>query len=130
MKLAVFAPQDHYNILSDWWTKQEWPIIPKDALPTTGFIAYEGDTPIAAGFLYDTDSTFSIIEWIVGNPDVSYDDRASGLDLVIEGLSTVAKARGKKYIHTFVKHERLMKRYEKFEFKRTDTNMTSMIRSL
>lgn len=130
MQLELFNDEKHYKIISEWWKKQNWPILPLDALSSTGFIAHKDNTPIAAGFIYDTDSSFAIIEWVVGNPDVDHELRAEGLDSVLEGLVLIAKSRNKRFIHTIVEHKRLIERYKKFEFQTTDTDMTVMIRSL
>jgi hypothetical protein len=130
MRLEKFNADKHYSIILDWWKKHDWQPVPPEALSTTGFMAYKDEIPLATGFLYDTDSAFSILEWIVGNPDIDHELRGEGLDTVIKGLLLVSDARGKKYVHTIVEHKRLIERYEKFQFQKTDTNMTVMIRSL
>lgn len=129
MTLKVYE-NEHYEILVDWWKKQDWQALPADMLSPTGFISYDEETPIAAGFLYNTDSNWAVIEWVVGNPDVDHEKRSEGLDLVLNGLLITAEGLGKKYIQTIVEHKRLIERYKNFKFMETDKNMTVMIRSL
>ena len=130
MNLEVFEAEKHYTIISKWWDSHGWPTIPLGSLSQLGMIVFKDDIPLACGFLYDTDSDMAILEWIVGNPDADHEDRGEGLDLVIESLGLIAMSQGKKYIHTFCKHKRLIDRYKKFNFIEGDQNVTTMVRSL
>jgi hypothetical protein len=120
--------EEHYPILKEWWEKQDWQAMPEHMLPTTGLIAYDGDTPIAASFLYDTDSSYGLIEWFVGNPDVDHEVRAEGIDKVLNGLMVFAKLKGKKQIITYTNHKRLIEKFKSNDFIETDQNMVGLVR--
>lgn len=129
MTIKLFEPNEHYKLVAEMWEAQNWPIIPLEGLPTTGMITFQDDIPVAAGFLYNTDSSMAWLEFIVGNPDIDYELRGQGLDLVIQGLTKVAKNMNKKMIFTVSNHKRLIDRYKSFDFKEQDT-VTELVRSL
>lgn len=116
-------------MLATWWKAHKWPVIPAVTLPATGVVIYsDKDVPVCAGFLYTTDSVLGILEWVVSNP--AFDEkpaRSEAVDLLIEELLWRAKHRGIKAIYSFVKNERLMKRYVDAGFTVTDTGMTHVL---
>lgn len=130
IRIEQFKEDEHYQILIEWWKAQNWQVMPIHALPTTGVISYKDNKPVAAGFLYDTDSSFAWLEWIVGNPDVDHEDRGEGLDSVINALVTFAELKGKELIMTSSHHERLIERYKEHNFQVTDKGMSILIRSI
>lgn len=125
-----FNRENDYEIISHWWEEQNWPVIPLETLPKTGLMIWLGTLPIAAGFLYQTDSSIAILEWIVANPKVSYEVRGKGLDVLLDDLSFVAHNFGFKKLFTMAKNERLIARAETHGFLKTDEGMTHLIREL
>lgn len=130
MKVELFDPVKHYAELSRWWRKQDWEPLPLSALPTIGMVTMDGDVAIASGFLYNTDSDFALIEFIVGNPELKHEVRGEGLDLVIDRLTSSAKEMGKKILISYTNHGRLIDRYKEHKFVESDLNMTGMTRIL
>lgn len=129
MRVELFNSETNYKDVSLMWEKQNWPVIPIQALPKTGMVVYKDDTPVAAGFLYNTDSSLAWLEFIVANPDFDHEVRSEALDLVVNGLVKVAKNYGKSDIFTVSNHKRLINRYKSFDFKEKDT-VTELVRSL
>lgn len=129
IQIKQFKIDEHYEILEGWWKKQDFTPISIPSLSQTGLIAYKDNQPLASGFLYDTDSAWALIEWIVGNPDSNKDDRREAVGQVIEGLIVFAELKGKKLIHTITKHENLMKTYVDHGFIKAD-QVTEFVRRL
>jgi hypothetical protein len=115
-----------YATISEWWTEQQWPVIPADCLPTYGLIA-DG---LCAGFLYETDSKIAWIEWIVGNPRADKLARRQALDALIDGLSERARSKGNRIVFTAASHSGLKARLTERGFALTDGGMSHFIRSL
>lgn len=124
MKISKFETLEHYEDVCYWWFQHDWPTLPREALPKTGFIV-DG---LAAGFLYKTDSTFAILEFIVGNPEANKEKRRQAIDLVVKELLNEAKNDGFKLIFSSISHPNLKKIYLNNGFKETDTNMTNFVR--
>lgn len=128
MEVRLFTEEDHKEVCG-WWKSHKWGEIPLAALPKTAIIAYENGVNICAGFLYKTDSTFCVLEFIVGNPNASKEQRAEGVDSVVEALVTLAKGSGHNLIFSSVKHPTIVKTYEKHGFVASDGGMTNFVRS-
>lgn len=129
MQIKLFDQND-YQEISKWWKEQNWPIIPVSSLSDCGFVVFDGDTKILAGWLYKTNSDIAWMEFIVGNPQVKGDKRNTAFDILFDTVIVFAKHHNFKHIFTSVQHEGLMKRLEKNGFNKTDSNMTNFIRSL
>jgi hypothetical protein len=109
-----------YKTLCEWWSGHEgWPAIPEVFLPKVGLIV-DG---LCAGFLYQTDSGFAWLEWVVGNPQADKEARSEALDLLVKELLRVAKELGFQAVFSAIKHPGLLERYEKFGFNVTDRGM-------
>lgn len=127
---SIKIKPEHYNIISDWWAKQNWPIIPEDHLPKAGFIIYNLDTPVIAGFIYKTDSSFGLFEFIVANPEVKGLVRTLAFDLLIESVIQYSKESGIKSLFSSVTNKSLIKRLAASGFMVTDEGMTNLIRRI
>jgi hypothetical protein len=125
--MRLIELEKDYDDLKAWWIKQSWEPVQRQFLPKIGFI----EPGLAAGFLYLADSgNMAWIEWIVGNPDASHEDRGPALDNIIDGLAAAAKLAGALVVFTSATHPRLIERYKEHKFMITDSNVTHLIRGL
>ena len=70
--------ENDWDTLCHWWDAwPEWVNPPKDFLPDngTGGLIVEKDVPIAAGFIYYTNSKGALFEWVISNPEYKERDR-------------------------------------------------------
>jgi len=125
VSIEKFLPK-HYEEVCGWWKSHGWAPISLEALPTTGFIIPD----VCAGFLYSTDSSMCVLEWVISNPKASKEVRSEGLDDLIDALLKKADSSGFKMVFTSVSHPKLMDRYSEFGFKKTESEMTNMIKVL
>ena len=121
---------EDYKEICGWWQAQGWPPIPLSDLPNTGVIVHVNGEPSAAGFLYKTDSSFCVLEFIVGNPKADKAYRRRGIDVLLEALLTKAKTAGYTRVFSSIQHPRLEQAYLAAGFTVTDTGMKSMVKSL
>lgn len=117
---------DDYGAISEWWTAQKWPVIPREMLPGTGAIV----PGRAAGFLYKTDSQIAWLEFVVANPASDKMERRAALDAVIQSLLATAQSMGFRAVFTSCQHPGLTARYQEHGFQVTDTGMTNLIRRI
>lgn len=136
MELTIqrLTENDYDDILVGWWHDWKWTPPQKDFLPdngTGGFIVYDGETPVCAGFIYVTNSSVSWVEWVISNKN--YTDREGrklALRLLIQSLTNISINSGSKYIYTLIKNQSLMKVYEEIGYIKGDSLATEMIKVL
>lgn len=129
MKIRPFNPVYDYGTVAAWWTAHKWPVLPKIALPPTGFVVVDADDKMfCAGWLYKTDSPISALEWIVADPLATPEERDSALDVLIEALIAKAHEFKKPMIFTSVVHPKLLDRLLKHGFIVTDSQVLNLMR--
>ena len=130
MQITQYDEASHYQVICSWWKAHNWPCIPPDHLPRQGYIIYNQDTPLIAGFVYKTDSAFCLFEFIVANPEVRGIKRSIAFDFLVEAVVKYSIGVGAKSLFISANNGGLMKKLEKNNFIKTDINMTNFIRKL
>ena len=125
---------DYENILLDWWNQWGWKAPKKDFLPDEGkggYIIYDGDIPVCAGFIYVTNSKVSWVDWIISNKEYRVKPkRKEAISLLIESLTNICKMSGSKYIYALIKSNNLIKTYESLGYIKGDSYTSEMIKVL
>lgn len=125
--------EEDYELLKTWWRKWRWTPPVKEILPdngTGGFIVYDGDIPVVAGFLYDTNSKIAWIEWVISSFD--YKDkqgRDDAIKMLLIYLEALAKAKDKKVLYSLLKSKSLIEKYKEMGFSATESGYTEMIKT-
>ncbi len=111
---------DYDSILLQWWSDWRWTAPSRDFLPdngTGGYMVYDGETPVCAGFMYETNSKAIWCDWVISN--IKYKDRTKrkeALSLLIKTISEQAKMLNKKYVYALIKNKPLINVYKKQGF--------------
>jgi hypothetical protein len=108
--------EEDYKTICEWWKWWRWPVIPREMLPDkgkSGFIVEKNNIPIVSAFLYLTNSTGALLEWIVSNPEYREDDRKEAIELLITNAEDVCKNMGITYMFSIGRSKHLMKTHEK-----------------
>lgn len=125
---------DYQDILVDWWKQWGWVAPEKDFLPDDGrggYIVYDGDTPICAGFIYVTNSRVAWVDWIISNKDYKEREvRKQAIGLLVESLTNISKMSGSKYAYALIKNNSLIKTYEALGYVKGDSYTSEMIKIL
>ena len=125
---------DYQDILVEWWSQWGWTAPEKDFLPDNGkggYIIYDEDTPICAGFIYITNSRISWIDWIISNK--KYTERAKrreAISLLVDSLTNISKMSGSKYAYALIKNNSLIKSYEELGYIKGNSYTSEMIKIL
>jgi len=114
----IFRPlkEEDYETICKWWKWWRWPVIPREMLPDkgkSGFIVEKNNIPIVSAFLYLTNSTGALLEWIVSNPEYRENDRKEAIELLITNAENVCKNMGITYMFSIGRSKHLMKTHEK-----------------
>ena len=108
--------EEDYEIICEWWKWWRWPVLSKSALPDngkSGFIVEKNNIPIVCGFLYLTNSTGALLEWIVSNPKYKEKDRKEAIELLINSAEASCKNMGITYMFSIGRSKHLIQTHEK-----------------
>ena len=108
--------EEDYETICGWWKWWRWPPLPRTALPDnakSGFMVEKNGEPIVSAFLYLTNSTGALLEWIVSNPKYKQDDRDEAIELLINEAEKFCKAMGITFIFSIGRSKHLMDTHEK-----------------
>ena len=94
--------EDYDTTLKGWWKDWGWEAPSRDFLPQDGaggIIVLDGEVPVCAGFLYNTNSKVAWVEFIISNKDYKLKpNRDESIKKLIDSLISIAKNMNKKYI--------------------------------
>tara|TARA_R110000803_G_scaffold109005_3_gene177343 strand:- start:2292 stop:2702 length:411 start_codon:yes stop_codon:yes gene_type:complete len=118
MELNIRRLKDSdWETLVSWWNDwPDWVNPPKDFLPengTGGLMVEKNNKPIVAGFLYFTNSTAVLLEWVVSDPDYKEKDKKKAVELLILSAENVCIQSGKKYMFSIGRNNSLINTHKK-----------------
>jgi hypothetical protein len=122
MELNIRRLKDSdWETLVSWWNDwPDWVNPPKDFLPengTGGLIVEKNNKPIVAGFLYFTNSTAVLLEWVVSDPNYKEKDKKKAVELLILSAENVCIESGKKYMFSIGRNNSLINTHKKMGWK-------------
>ena len=121
-----FKYSDDYDTISTWWKKHGSFAPKKPHLSDNGFIVYVDDSPICAGWVYNTDSAICVFEFVVSNPDATKEDRDLGLRQLIEYVKAWSEFKGYDLIYTSINISAYINKLKDSGFIEVDKNQTHM----
>jgi hypothetical protein len=134
MQVRALKEEDYDQILVKWWRQWRWTPPAREMLPDNGrggFIIYDGDVPVVAGFLYQTNSKMAWVEWVISDFDYKdKDKRKEAISMLLAYLEGLAKAMGKKALYSLLKSKPLIEAYKLAGYESTETGYTEMIKRI
>ena len=131
MELNVRHLRDEdYTTISKWWEQWKWPVLPKESLPSTGLIVEKDGVSIVSCYIYITNSTGALLEWIVSDPNYKGKDRKQAIELLITTAEKMLKKQGVTYVFSISRSKHLMETHKKlgwFVDKRPSHEMTKIL---
>lgn len=131
----AYLEEGDYEKLCEFWNFWKFSIPPKDCLPNNGLggikIIDETGTIICAGFLYETNSGLSWLEFIISNPNIK--DKKARSDsqiMLISHLTVEAEEKGFKAVFASITHKGLIEKYEQVGYTKNPINSTELYMSL
>lgn len=128
-----FVRDEDFEMLQRWWKENKFsPPPPRLILPEEGrggIIVSKDGRDICAGFLYLTNSTVALLEYIV--MDFQVKDRVlrkEAMKFMIDSLSGVAELNDRTTLFTTIKNEGLIKTLIDCGFMVGDRNMTQLVK--
>ncbi len=115
LKIRLLNEED-YSLLEKWWKAWGWPAVSKDILPDNGtggiMVEHEGK-PMAAGFIYWSNSGLCWFDWVVSDPKGNKRVRPFAVKFLIEAAEQMVKDVGKKCIMSISRSNSLLKIHKK-----------------
>jgi hypothetical protein len=111
--------ESDWEDMSSWWKWWRWPEVSKETLPLNGcggVMVCKGEIPVAAGFLYLSNSKVAWLDWIVSNPQYREVDRKDALEMLIKSLEWVAKLEGYSIIISIARNKSLINIHKKLGY--------------
>lgn len=130
IELVTYDSNFHAIFVQRWWESRQGVDFPLRMLPDIGRVALSNRQPIAMAFLYTTNSKVGWIGWPVSDPEASKELRSETLDIVLESLHEVAKAKGIELIWTTSGIPALQKRFEELGYVVGDTGINQYFKEL
>jgi predicted ATP-grasp superfamily ATP-dependent carboligase len=119
-----FEVDKHYVIINQWW-RVHGSFPPKiEHLPKTGFIVEADGKPTCAGFVYKTDSSICVFEFVVSNPDASKQEKDDCLKQLISSVKSWSKENGFSLIYSSIGIPKYIKRLQEQGFVVADEKQT------
>lgn len=134
MYIRKLETNDYEDILVKWWKDWRWEPPLKDLLPDNGeggWIVYDGETPVCAGFNYITNSKVGWSEFIVSNFDYkNKKKRKEAINLLILTINKFLQINGCKYVYTSLKNKSLVGIYKDLGYQEGSNNCLEMIKKI
>lgn len=120
----LFSAEKHYEKIAGWFAKRNFPAPNPRYLPQIGAVAYCGDRAIGCGFLFRTDAGYAVIGHLGTDPDASGKERNAALDAIMHMLTGIAIGQGFELVSCSTSIPKLMERFERLGFEKTDTEVS------
>lgn len=137
IKIQKYNPSTDYEILKGLWAEHEGWVAPLEhQLPLNGLVAtYKGEI-IGCNFLYSTDSSMAITEFLMFSKKYKEADRSEVIDELITTIVFMARYNGFTTLLTWSDKKALKERYSRLGFVKgdggevDDNYLTNMVKLL
>jgi len=130
MYLRSYIPFHHEKLVKQWWESRQNIEFPARLLSDTGMVAYHESRPVAAAFLYLTNSKVAWIGWPISDPESDAEVRSEALNAVFENLQSEARRNGHELIFTISGIPALQKRLEGLGYVVADEGINQYFKEL
>lgn len=131
MTIKAIQDGDYENILTKWWLDWGFQVPPpRDSLPDTSYIAFDGDIPVCFCSLYLTNSSMAWVTWLLSNKEYrKKPHRKYIMNVMIEAVSRLALDNGCPIIYTVSNNRFAVEAFQNAGFKKTSSNATELIKT-
>lgn len=115
MKVRDYKTEDR-DELERWWKAHDWTPVPEGILSPLGLMVETDDgVPMAAVWLYQTNSPVMMVEWLVTNPDASPRDSYAAVSMLLKAVKEIA-SNAESFAMTLIQQPSLVKIFAKHGF--------------
>jgi len=123
VNIRKIEPKD-YEYINRWWVEQGYNAVSLDVLPMQGLggLIVEKEKPIAAAYLYLTNSKMGYIDNLISNPKYISKDRFNIILELIAACRQMAKEVGCLDVWAMTNDNGIIKRCEKLKYNISKNN--------
>lgn len=112
MMMRKFQSEDR-EVIREWLISRKMNGSLADDIPENGLIAFESESPIAAGFLRKIEASEQImLDGLISNPKRQGRLSSRALDMIVDGLIEMGRALGFKQLIANTVNSNVLKRSE------------------
>lgn len=102
--------EEDYRYINKWWKNMHLPIPKPILLPENGLggLIIEKEKPIAAAYIYLTNSTMGYIDYLISDPEYRSRDKYKLLEKLIRNCVEHCKSLGFKVVWAMVQNKHLI----------------------
>lgn len=126
VRIRSFNFETDYDTIKEWWNKHGSFAPRKEQLPKHGLVVVDGRKPICAGFLYNTDSSICVFEFVISDPEAEKKLRDKSLRKLIDSIKSLSKKLDYNLIYTSINIEAYIRKLKDSGFIEVDKNQTHM----
>lgn len=127
--VKIVYKEDFYPTYKEWCEARKFPPIAIRQIDTV-FVCYKEGLPIYSCFFWTTNSTFGVIGFPVGNPNIPYKDREGGLEYLFNEMINIAERSGYEILWTTSDTGSVIDNLKKTGFKTADRNVDQYYKRL
>jgi hypothetical protein len=115
---------EDYKYINKWWIDQDFDHLNLEILPMKGLggLIVEKEKPIAAAYLYLTNSKMGYIDNLIADPKYKSKDRFNIILKLIAACKQMAKEVGCLEVWAITNSKGIIKRCEELEYNITENN--------
>lgn len=110
----------HIKIMQEWLDQRGIHLPDHEQLPDFGLVAYDGETPVAMGFLRLAEGNYAILDGLITNPTSSPLTRDASLDELVVAITRESDRRGIAKLVAWTRDENTKVRSDKHGFIQQD----------
>jgi len=130
MTILPYESSEHENWLKRAWESRQGIDFPVRLLSDTGLVVVNGIYPVAAAFLYKTNSKVAWLGWPITEPESTPEARSEALNMIFEKLHVMAKLEDYELIWTTSGIPALQERLEELGYKVGDEGINQYFKEL
>ena len=119
-----FDHEKHYPVIANWFEARGLPCPAIANLPHIGCLVESAGKPIAAGFMFQTETPNVVIGNLISDRSADKQTRSNAVDFLILNLGQAAKYMGKKAVLCSSNFEPAKVHFEKLGFEVVEENVT------
>lgn len=132
LKLETF---DRFSAKHNWflhtWTKARNFDLPTECMSDYGFMAFDGETPLAAMFMYPVvGADFALVGFPISEPRADKDERKQAIDTLVAEIEKVAKTLNYKFLVSYPGNKASQAIFERLEYASPERDVIQFIKKL
>lgn len=116
LRICKFHLETDLVFIHLWMNKRGLSLLPKNELPSIGYMVYSNYVPVAAGFLRRCEGNISLLDSLIADPECSFEVRNACIDLLVSHLLSEAKKYDIKRVISYSVNVRTLERSKKHGF--------------